>query len=406
MVNFRKEVLEKTKNSLWGEVLVAPNQFYIKAFSALIGVAVLAMALLFSSHYSLRETVVATIEPQKGKVTLIAPQTGYIYLGSTNQGQEVLPEAILLKIADSPKTYSGESFDDNYKELLSADKERLIRKLALLEEGYKIQKEQVRVELLQNQESLENLKAKHQLSCDNLNVLAARLDHMQEAYNLGGISEVQLEEFALQFRQAKQQTLQEQQGLSKSHLDNNVLVLKLNQLQQSFEEQQVTVEQQIGEIDKRFIEFDKNEGVSIYSPNHMRITQLIVKDGQYVTTGTPLVDLEYFHDAYIASLAIPEHAVGLIENGMPVSLRLHSYPYEHYGVLRGKISSISQSAIFDQNKSAYYYMANVALDRQSILGNGKEYPLRQGLLCQADIKTQKITLIDKLLEPLKRFRKL
>ena len=403
---YRPEVFQNKKSNLWGEVLVAPTRFYLRAMGALFLSAFIGFTLIVTSHYSLKETVSGVIEPEKGMVSLFAPVTGYVSDLESNQGQIVSQEQILLKISDHPKTHSGENFDESFKGLLQEDYKTLEKKLKLLEENKLIKLHEIQLEEKNTQDSLKIYESQRVLSKATFENLEARLKDLQNAYDSGAISSLQMKNFEAESRAKEQEllSLDEKVLLARSRLEQ--LALKKRDIAQATDEQQVLLAQQKTDVQKKLIEFDRHEGVSIYAPSSMKLTQLNVQSGQYVQSGTHLLNLEHQDDIYTAVLQIPESSVGLVEKGMVVNLRIHAFPYEHYGILTGKISHISESSVFEPNSGQYYYKAYVSLDQQVMYGNGRSYNLRQGLVLEADIKTQKITLIDKIFEPLKRFKRM
>lgn len=403
---YRPEVFQHKKSNLWGEVLVAPTRFYLKAIGVLCLSAFIGIVLLVSSFYFRKETVTGVIEPKKGIVSLYAPNQGYVSEISVNQGDTILRDTILLKISDRPMTHSGENFDESFKNLLLKDSKLLEDKAALVESNKDIRLKELSVELSTVVESLKITREQKDLGNTTLASLNARLADLVVAYEKGAISSLQMKSYESEARAKEQDALAMEEKIISLQNRKDQLEIKRQDIEQSAHEQQVLLLQQKTDIQKKIIEFDRHEGVSIYSPNLMKVTQLNVKAGQYVQSGTHLFNLEHPTDTYIGVLHIPESSVGFVEEGMVVNFRLHAYPYEHYGILSGKVEHISRSAVLDSNTGQYFYKASVSLDEQAIYGHGREYKLRHGLVFDADIKTQKITLIDKILEPLKRFKKL
>jgi membrane fusion protein len=403
---FRKESYEQKKHSLWGNVLLAPQQFYIKAIGALTISAFFSIILVMMSQYSLRETVTGFIEPQKGIVRLYSPVTGYISELTSEQGERVKNDQILMKVSDNPKTHSGENFDSSYRQLLLQDYENYEKKLELLDHQEATKVHEINLEKTATQESLKNYEKQHQLLLETVSDLKLRLVEIKKAFEQGAISELKMKQFEDEVRMKEQELLNLEDKVALSSRKIEQLELKQIESEATFADQRILLSQQKIDIQKKIIEFDRQEGVSIYSPSAMKITQLNVQEGQYVQNGEPLLDLEHLDDIYIAILHIPEKSIGLIEEGMSVNIRLHAYPYEHYGILSGVITKINQSSTQDRQSGQFFYKAFVSLNQQVIYGNGKEYLLRQGLVFEADIKTQKITLLDKIFEPLKKFRRL
>lgn len=402
---FRPEVFEQKKNTLWGDVLVTPTRFYVKAIGALSLCAIFGLTLVMMSQYSLRETVSGFIEPKRGIVRLYSPVTGYVSEIQSDQGETVDKDQILLKVSDNPKTRSGENFDEGYKQLLLDDYANYEKKLELLDHQEATKVHEINLEEKSTKDSIAIAEKKRTLLLETLSHLKSRLIDLQKAFDQGAISSMQMKQFEDEVRIKEQELLSLDDSIASANRKLEQLTLKRKETEEAFADQRILLSQQKIDIQKKIIEFDRREGVSVYAPSEMKITQMSVQEGQYVQNGQPLLDLEHQNDTYIAILHIPERAIGLIEEGMTVNIRLHAYPYEHYGMLSGVVSKINQSSTQDPQSGQFFYKAFVTLESQTIYGNGKEYLLRQGLAFEADIKTQKITLLDKIFEPLKKFRR-
>lgn len=74
---------------------------------------------------------------------------------------------------------------------------------------------------------------------------------------------------------------------------------------------------------------------------------------------------------FYGEIRIPESSIAKIKMGQQVIVKLHSYPYQQYGLLRGRLSSVSE---FAYNDSLYLARVDFADDRKGnspiILKNG------------------------------------
>ena len=114
-LDFRPEVLEAQKTSIWGTVLVKPHAFYERAFQAIVLITLLFFALLFLGHYSTKETVKGIIEPKEGLVSLYAQQSGYIENLYAQQGESVRLQEKILSISDHQQLEQGQEYVDVLK---------------------------------------------------------------------------------------------------------------------------------------------------------------------------------------------------------------------------------------------------------------------------------------------------
>ena len=141
-------------------------------------------------------------------------------------------------------------------------------------------------------------------------------------------------------------------------------------------------------------------------------TQL-VKAGQAVQAGQPLMSVLPTDSPLQAELLVPSRAIGFIAPGDAVLLRYQAYPYQKFGHQRGKVSRISRSALSSGELGALvgkagqgepFYRITVKLARQAITAYGKPEALKPGMLLEADVLGEKRRLIEWVFEPLYSLR--
>ena len=97
-----------------------------------------------------------------------------------------------------------------------------------------------------------------------------------------------------------------------------------------------------------------------------------------------------FKENLIGRVKIPLNRAGKIELGQEVNIKLTNYPYEEYGILRGYIKEISQTA----NNNFLY--AKVFLTNGLTTSFNKEIE-NNNLVGQAEIITEDLTLIERIM---------
>ncbi|GLQ74249.1 HlyD family type I secretion periplasmic adaptor subunit [Vibrio penaeicida] len=92
---------------------------------------------------------------------------------------------------------------------------------------------------------------------------------------------------------------------------------------------------------------------------------------------------------------------GHIENGMPVTIKIDGYNYIRYGTITGKVKNIAASTYLNlNNKDIYSYPVLIELDTDSLIHNGKHYPLISGMTVSAEIKVGQRKLVSFFFEPI------
>ena len=96
-------------------------------------------------------------------------------------------------------------------------------------------------------------------------------------------------------------------------------------------------------------------------------------------------------------------------SGDEVLLRYQAFPYQKFGHHPGKIARISRSALGPADLGAPtgnprsgepLYRVTVALTRQDVLAYGQPEPLKPGMLLDAEILSERRSLVEWIFEPL------
>jgi len=108
----------------------------------------------------------------------------------------------------------------------------------------------------------------------------------------------------------------------------------------------------------------------------------------------------------IGKAILPVARSGKVEAGQKVNIHIHNFPENEYGILRGTVQHISlvpnQTG---ENKETVYYSVEITLTNGLITTYKKELPYLQNMQGQADIITEDLSLLERLVLPLKKILK-
>jgi multidrug resistance efflux pump len=99
---------------------------------------------------------------------------------------------------------------------------------------------------------------------------------------------------------------------------------------------------------------------------------------------------------YLGEIFLDQYNLGKVESGQIVIIKLKSYPFEEYGVVKGIIDNISE---IDINKQ---YLVKVKLPNGITTNMDRKLKFRFGMLGDAEIITKNTKVIDKIIYKLKR----
>ena len=126
-------------------------------------------------------------------------------------------------------------------------------------------------------------------------------------------------------------------------------------------------------------------------------------DNQYINVGDKLASIiPQNKTEVIARIKVPSTGFGKVKIGQMVNIKLNGYPYMEFGVLKGKITSIS--AVPEQMQTSdgmsIVYMAEVSFPNGLTTSYKKELPMIQRMDGTAEIITQDIRLINRFVYPI------
>ena len=159
---------------------------------------------------------------------------------------------------------------------------------------------------------------------------------------------------------------------------------------------------------------------TLTAPVDGTVQQLAVHtEGGVVTSAQTLLAIVPADSSLEIEAMISNRDIGFVFAGQEVGIKVDTFNFTKYGLLHGRILSVSQDAIArntltDTSKSSstdtgitsepsgqeYVFAARIALDQSTMNIDGKDVNLNPGMAITAEIKTNSRHVIDYLLSPL------
>ncbi len=125
--------------------------------------------------------------------------------------------------------------------------------------------------------------------------------------------------------------------------------------------------------------------------------------GEVAQPGQTLVEVAPADTPLVLSAMIPNQEAGLVELDMTAQMKFDAFPYQQYGIVSGKVISISPDSKPDERMGAVYKV-EIALDRDHVVHEQKIVPLKAGQTANAEIVIRKRRIIDFLLDPIRQLK--
>jgi multidrug efflux pump subunit AcrA (membrane-fusion protein) len=270
--------------------------------------------------------------------------------------------------------------------------------------------EQLEKQLAQNTVQLTNAKSKFRVELGILNkieVLAqqggiGKIQYLKQQQEVktqqAEVDQLIQEEGRLQLKigQAKQQ-LANTKDLSNKELTDKIAEngKKLAEIDSQLNKAIVENEKKLAETDSQLSQTKVN---LIYqelrAPVGGTVFDLKPSAPGFVTNTTEPVLKIVPGDSLVAKVYITNKDIGFVKEGMPVDVRIDSFPFSEFGDIKGKLIWIGSDALPPEQIRPYYtFPAKVSLNRQSLDVNGRKVPLQSGMSISTNIKVRDRTVM-------------
>ena len=117
----------------------------------------------------------------------------------------------------------------------------------------------------------------------------------------------------------------------------------------------------------------------------------IIQKNQVLTAGQEVFYIDPGNEAFFGEMTISQNNMGKVKEGQEVLVKLRSYPFEEYGMIRGRIKYIADVPYKD---SIFISKVDFKIKNSSDLK--KPIHLKQGMVADAEIITQDATILQRI----------
>ena len=410
---FRREALEARRTSWLGAISLAqPLRLWLLTLLGVLA-ALVVVAFLVLGTYTRRSTVTGQLVPTHGLATVLAPATGVVGRFDVSEGERVDTGQVLAVVTVPRATPAAgdtqaalESRLAQRQAGLESMQDAQQQQLQAQAEGLRAQLASARRELAQAEVEVSTRQEQARIARETLE----RLRQLQDNKYVSLLQIKQQESAALEYA-GQAQALQRQTTAARR------TIAQLEQALRELPGQQravaATLQRDLASLEQERVQTQAQGALAVSAPVGGVVATQLVKPGQAVQAGQPLLSLLPGDGRLEAELLVPSRAIGFIEPGDSVLLRYQAYPYQKFGHQRGTVGRISRSAlsggelgvpIGSAQQGEPYYRVTVALAEQVVTAYGRPEPLKPGMLLEADILGERRRLIEWIFEPLYSIR--
>lgn len=409
---FRKQVVEEAGVPWLGSVRLATPVSCQWWTLAALGVGVAIVVWLFAGHYTRRVTVTGLLVPKTGLITITANTTGIVDHIAMAEGDHV-------HAGDTLVFLSGEHISQAVGNTSAEISHQLH------DEASSLQKDATDLQLLTNQQA-DDFRTQssmlqgqlHQID-DQLAIQKKQIDMVQELIGKwtpllakGYISslEVEQEQSTLLSDESQIKVLNQQRFSTAQQL--SALRDQLAQLPLAASAKLNDLRRQHAQIEQALAQNEVARATVLRATENGLISSMLVKSGESVSPGQPLLTVMSDGSVLQAQLLVPSQAIGFVHPGTRVSLHYQAFPYQKFGLQHGTVRSISRNALTPSEVNQLLgggqpsssgdslYLVRVDVDSQSVRAYEHDEPLKPGMALDANLLLDRRRVVEWIFEPL------
>lgn len=203
--------------------------------------------------------------------------------------------------------------------------------------------------------------------------------------------------------------LQEQENSSQSLVHSAKLaILKTKEQLENLETEILTLKSEIAQAQSQVasLEFQLTQQV-IKAPADGIVFHLpIAGAGAVVQPGERIVDIAPKNSALILKAQMSPRESGSLEVGMPVKVKFDAFPFQDYGIVKGRLIWISPDSNYmetNQGRQEVFDL-DIELEQPYIQGHDQRIILTPGQTATAEVIVQERRIIDLILDPFKKLK--
>jgi hemolysin D len=147
----------------------------------------------------------------------------------------------------------------------------------------------------------------------------------------------------------------------------------------------------------------RNEKQRILSPVDGYVSNLYFHTiGGVVTPAQKLMTVVPFNAPLVIKATVLNKDIGFVKDGMPVSVKIDTFDFQKYGILKGTVRNVSKHSTDDEKLGPIYEVFINPIDT-TLLVEGKQVPMTSGMSLTAEIKISKRRIIEFFIYPLIKY---
>ncbi len=407
---FRKKAIENSNNRFEGRVSLIGLPSYNLIIVFIISLILSFITATFLIEFSTYKTVKGMLHNSSGLLRVYPKSRSIITELNVEEGQYVNIGDHLAKFKVNSTKVIGTSPVELEKIKLENQILNLIAKKSALVVSKELEIKKIRIKIRNANAKKEFIQSQIK-SLSKQKIIKNRIMvGSEKAYDKGSISQLSLDN-------AKIDWLKIQESIQRNLYEATELKGLLEQLTHDIDVYRSRFISETSIVDNEILQkgnikarLDNEIQYSIEATTNGIISNISAIQGEIVNPNHPLFLISSEEAQVVAELYIPSRAIGFVDIGLPVRLRVEAYPHQRYGSVEGVVFEISKSLFFPNewsnplNVEIPVYRAKISLKLPFKTPTGVELELYNGLKVSADIILERKTIFDYLISPILDFK--
>ncbi|MBM7073183.1 HlyD family efflux transporter periplasmic adaptor subunit [Shewanella sp. 202IG2-18] len=403
---FRQQAVDAQKQKLHGDISLAQPLSIYFTVGTIVLIIIAAISFLSFSQYSRKETVRGYLVPSKGLIKAYPVATGHIEKLHVVEGQKIKKGDALATIVINRNMVNGNDLSDSLITELNAQLSVLnnesLTNIALLEND--------RIRLNKNISNLSNrlivITETQSLLEEKLELKNKQHAQHEKLHKKGYLSTMEFQAQQESYINTKQELSNMKSSELQVRSELNRVKAELSQLDNQHELKIADTKRRRSDINRQLNEAKTNRRYVIRASESGTITAIQAVQGELVSNSRALMSLLPADSKLIAELLLPTRSAGFIQRGDEVRMRFDAFPYQRFGFVKGEVESIDKALLagdavgVPMQLNEPVYRVRSELTAQEVEAYGDNFPLKSGMLLEADIVLDSRSLLEWLLDPI------
>lgn len=373
----------------------------------MVATAAGVLAFLMIATFARKETAEGLLQPDSGSAAILFERPATVTRVFVREGQEVRAGDPLFAVSVDQTLDDGRTMSERLNQANARQASEVQNQLAAVGVSSLAQQRAMQDRITADGAQLARLRANLGLQEERLTLDQTTLGNYATLAEQGYVSKIKL-------RDQQAQVLGTREALNDTQRQIDQILGDIASAQAELRRQRsdgaaatAQLRASRAALDEKRAQNDAGRAMVLVAAETGRVVTLRVGPGSPVTPNVPLATLLPRGARLQAELWVPSRAIGFVRNGDEVRLMFDAFPFERFGTVTGRVSSVSATPVdakdlplASENKEALYRV-RVALRQQTISAYGHSWALAPGSRLRGDLILEQQSLLAWLLDPLR-----